>query len=35
MSADFGSASIKIDDGDFAYALAHSKPSAIPFDPYA
>ncbi|WP_435642489.1 NPP1 family protein [Streptomyces sp. H49] len=35
LSADFGEATIKIKDGDFAYALAHSMPSGIPFDPNA
>lgn len=35
MSADFGSATIKIDDGDFQYALARSMPAGIPFDPNA
>ncbi|WP_436319883.1 NPP1 family protein [Streptomyces massasporeus] len=35
MSADFGSASIKIKDGDFNYALTLSRPSGIPFDPNA
>ncbi|MHB9859190.1 NPP1 family protein [Streptomyces sp. YIM S03343] len=35
MSADFGSATIKIDDGDFQWALNYAKPSGIPFDPYA
>lgn len=35
MSADFGSATIKIKDGDFEYALANSMPAGIPFDPYA
>ncbi|WP_185806490.1 NPP1 family protein [Streptomyces sp. RP5T] len=34
LSADFGSATLKIDDADFPYALAHSKPAGIPFDPY-
>ncbi|MFI8961616.1 NPP1 family protein [Streptomyces sp. NPDC053493] len=33
--ADFGSATLKIRDSDFAGALARSKPSGIPFDPYA
>ncbi|MEU8847951.1 NPP1 family protein [Streptomyces sp. NPDC048564] len=35
MSADFGSATIKIDDGDFQWALNYAKPSGIPFDAYA
>ncbi|WP_328883994.1 NPP1 family protein [Streptomyces sp. NBC_00299] len=35
MSADFGSATIKIDDGDFQWALDYAKPSGIPFDAYA
>ncbi|MEV4559208.1 NPP1 family protein [Kitasatospora sp. NPDC049285] len=35
MSADFGAATIKIDDGDFQYALAHTEPAGIPFDPNA
>ncbi|MFJ4466495.1 NPP1 family protein [Streptomyces sp. NPDC089424] len=35
MGADFGAATIKIDDGDFQYALAHSMPAQIPFDPNA
>ncbi|MDH6218980.1 NPP1 family protein [Streptomyces pseudovenezuelae] len=35
MSADFGSATLKIDDGDFQYNLNYAKPSGIPFDPYA
>jgi hypothetical protein len=35
MNADFGAATIKIKDGDFEYALAHSMPSGIPFDPNA
>ncbi|MGW1614937.1 NPP1 family protein [Streptomyces sp. NPDC002285] len=35
MSADFGSATIKIDDGDFQWALHYAKPSGIPFDAYA
>jgi len=33
MAADFGAATIKIKDGDFAYALGRSMPSGIPFDP--
>ncbi|MFF4040197.1 NPP1 family protein [Streptomyces sp. NPDC001816] len=35
LGADFGAATIKIKDGDFPYALAHSMPSGIPFDPGA
>jgi hypothetical protein len=35
MSANFGSASIKIKDGDFEYLLNLTKPAGIPFDPYA
>ncbi|MGW3289332.1 NPP1 family protein [Streptomyces sp. NPDC001002] len=35
MSADFGSATLKIDDGDFQYNLNYAKPAGIPFDPYA
>jgi hypothetical protein len=35
LSADFGSATLKIRDSDFAYALSISKPSGIPFDPNA
>ncbi|MCX5329808.1 MULTISPECIES: NPP1 family protein [unclassified Streptomyces] len=35
IGADFGSATLKIDDGDFPYHLAASKPSGIAFDPYA
>lgn len=35
LSADFGEATIKIDDGDFNFALANSMPSGIPFDPNA
>lgn len=35
MSADFGSATIKIDDGDFQWALDYASPEGIPFDPYA
>jgi hypothetical protein len=35
MSADFGSATIKIDDGDSQWALDYAKPSGIPFDAYA
>ncbi|MBG0857092.1 NPP1 family protein [Streptomyces spinoverrucosus] len=35
MSADFGSATIKIDDGDFQWALDYASPDGIPFDPYA
>ncbi|KKZ69242.1 hypothetical protein VO63_35240 [Streptomyces showdoensis] len=33
--ADFGSATLKIRDVDFAYALGRAKPSGIPFDPNA
>ncbi|WP_223206315.1 NPP1 family protein [Streptomyces xanthii] len=35
MTADFGAATIKIDDGDFQYALTVTKPNGIPFDPNA
>lgn len=35
MNADFGEATIKIKDGDFEYALAHSMPAGISFDPNA
>jgi hypothetical protein len=35
MTANFGSASIKIKDGDFEYLLNAGKPAGIPFDPYA
>lgn len=35
MNADFGEATLKIRDVDFDYALAHSMPSGIPFDPNA
>jgi necrosis inducing protein (NPP1) len=35
MTADFGEATIKIDDGDFQYALGLTKPAGIPFDPNA
>jgi hypothetical protein len=35
MSADFGDATIKIDDGDFQYALSATEPAGIPFDPNA
>ncbi|MFJ8630108.1 NPP1 family protein [Streptomyces sp. NPDC093568] len=35
LSADFGSATIKIDDGDFQWALNYTKPSGVPFDAYA
>ncbi|MFF2521096.1 NPP1 family protein [Streptomyces liangshanensis] len=35
LSADFGAATIKIKDGDFEYALAHSMPAGISFDPNA
>lgn len=35
LSANFGSASIKIKDGDFDYALEHSMPAGIPFNPNA
>ncbi|MFK0192208.1 NPP1 family protein [Kitasatospora sp. NPDC090308] len=35
LAADFGAATIKIGDGDFAYALAHAMPAGIPFDPNA
>ncbi|MGI3222819.1 NPP1 family protein [Streptomyces sp. GTA36] len=34
-SADFGSATFKIDDGDFQWALDYTSPAGIPFDPYA
>ncbi|MEU9954303.1 NPP1 family protein [Streptomyces sp. NPDC050982] len=34
-SADFGSATLKIDDGDFQWALDYTSPAGIPFDPYA
>ncbi|WP_405962691.1 NPP1 family protein [Streptomyces sp. NBC_00723] len=33
--ADFGSATFKIDDGDFQWALDYAGPAGIPFDPYA
>ncbi|WP_442305235.1 NPP1 family protein [Streptomyces sp. 2RAF24] len=33
--ADFGAATLKIRDVDFAYQLGRSKPSGIPFDPNA
>jgi hypothetical protein len=35
MNADFGSATIKINDARFDDALANSEPSGIPFDPNA
>ncbi|WP_405468489.1 NPP1 family protein [Streptomyces canus] len=35
IGADFGSATLKIDDGDFPYALDRAKPTGISFDPYA
>lgn len=35
MTADFGGASIKIDDGDFTYWLERMKPAGIPFNPGA
>ena len=35
MTADFGSATIKIDDGDFTGLLSQMKPAGIPFDPAA
>lgn len=35
IGADFGSATLKIDDGDLPYALDRAKPSGISFDPYA
>lgn len=35
MTADFGSATIKIDDGDFTWWLEQMKPAGIPFDPAA
>jgi hypothetical protein len=35
MNADFGEATIKITDGNFDYALAHSIPAGIPFGPNA
>lgn len=35
MNADFGSATIKINDGRFDGLLSASKPSGIPFDPQA
>ena len=35
MSANFGSASIKIKDGDFEYLLNLTKPSGVPFNAYA
>jgi hypothetical protein len=35
MSADFGTATLKIDDGDFQYALSATEPAGIPFDPNA
>lgn len=35
LNADFGDATIKIDDGDFEYALTNSMPSGIPFNPNA
>ena len=34
-AADFGSATLKIRDADFANALARSEPAGLPFDPYA
>jgi hypothetical protein len=35
MTADFGGATIKIDDGDFTTWLERMKPAGIPFDPVA
>jgi hypothetical protein len=35
MTADFGSATIKINDGNFESLLNSSKPTGIPFNPYA
>ena len=35
MTADFGGATIKIDDGDFTWWLERMKPAGIPFDPAA
>lgn len=35
MNADFGDATIKINDARFTSALANSKPAGIPFDPNA
>ncbi|MEU2728195.1 NPP1 family protein [Streptomyces griseoviridis] len=35
MGANFGSATLKIRDSDFAYWLGRGKPSGIPFDPDA
>ncbi|MFJ5234451.1 NPP1 family protein [Kitasatospora sp. NPDC088391] len=35
LAADFGAATIKIGDGPFQYALAHSMPAGLPFDPNA
>ena len=35
MNADFGSATIKINDANFNYGLSHSMPTGIPFDPNA
>ncbi|WP_231648412.1 NPP1 family protein [Saccharothrix sp. NRRL B-16348] len=35
VNANFGSASLAIKDGAFAYNLAQAKPSGIPFDPNA
>ncbi|GGL06020.1 hypothetical protein Sme01_55980 [Sphaerisporangium melleum] len=35
MTADFGSATIKINDGRFSDLLSRAKPGGIPFDPWA
>ncbi len=35
LAADFGSATLKIRDVDFNYALSIAKPSGISFDPNA
>ncbi|MEV7340440.1 NPP1 family protein [Streptomyces sp. NPDC093544] len=35
ISANFGDATLKIDDGDFQYNLSLTEPAGIPFDPNA